>query len=224
MPGQTLLIILVFAAIAGLGWWFSSKRRKELTAWATSKGLRLAQGHHRNLDAAYPSFGCLHRGHSRRARNVMRGEWNGRELLAFDYTYVTGHGKNRSTHTFSAIILHSTLPLKPLSIRPENVFDKVTEFFGVDDIDFESAQFSREFHVKSPDKRWAYDVLHQRTMEFLLSKGKFSIEFDAQDAIVWKNRRFGAQLFEEAIEVIEGIYDRIPEYVVRQQTGGEGTP
>jgi len=219
MSGQTLLMVLVIAAIAAAAWWFSSKRRKELATWAASNGLRMVAGHDRSIDNAYPSFSCLHRGHSRRASNIMQGPWNGRDLLAFDFHYVTGHGKDRTTHTFSAIVLQSSVPLKPLSIRPENVFDKVTEFFGVDDIDFESAQFSREFHVKSPDKRWAYDVLHQRTMEFLLNRGKFSIQFDNQHAIVWRNRRFNTQIFQEAIETIEGIYDRIPEYLARQQSG-----
>jgi hypothetical protein len=162
----------------------------------------------------------LHQGHSRCAYNIATGQWNSRPLESFDYRYVTGQGKDRTTHTFSAIILGSSLPLKPLHIRSENVLDKLTEFFGADDIDFESDQFSREFHVKSSDKKWAYDVLHQRTIEFLLGQPKFSIEFGTHHVICWRNRRFDLRMREDAIGVVEGILDRLPEYVIREQRRG----
>ena len=118
------------------------------------------------------------------------------------------------------MIIRSQIALKPLYIRSENAFDKLTEFFGADDIDFESDQFSREFHVKSPDKKWAYAVLHQRTMEFLLSQPKYSIEFDTESVICWRNRKFTQSVRESAIHIIEGILDRLPEYVIREQQKG----
>ena len=39
--------------------------------------------------------------------------------------------------------------------------------FGSNDIDFESAEFSRRFQLTSPDGRWAHGVLNPRTMEFV---------------------------------------------------------
>jgi len=220
LSGVTFLGILIIGALIIGGLWFSAQRKKELATWANSVGLTFSPRPDRSYDNRYPEFGCLHRGHSRYAYNIASGAWKDRWLEAFDYRYVTGHGKNRSTHTFSAIVIRTDLPLKPLHIRSENAFDKFTEFFGVDDIDFESHQFSREFYVKSPDKKWAYDVLHQRTMEFLLSQPKYSIEFDTQSIICWRNRRFNSQMRSDAIGVVEGILDRLPEYLVREQTKG----
>lgn len=217
---MSLIIIAVAAVAIGFAAWFSAQRKKELAEWAARAGLSFSPRPDRGMDARYPQFDCLRRGHSRSAYNVATGEWNGRFLETFDYRYVTGHGKNRSVHTFSATILQSALPLKPLQIRPENAFDKLTEFFGADDIDFESDQFSREFHVKSPDKKWAFDVLHQRTIEFLLSKPQFSIEFDQAHVICWRNNRFNLEIRESAISVVEGILDRLPEYLTREQKKG----
>ncbi|MFC2079635.1 hypothetical protein ACFLSZ_06615 [Candidatus Bipolaricaulota bacterium] len=221
MSGVSILVFVVVAGLVVIGWWFGAKRKKELVAWAANAGLTFSSRSDSSYDNRYPEFGCLRRGHSRSACNIASGSWNGRHLEAFDYRYVTGQGKNRSTHTFSAIILASGLSLKPLRIRSENAFDKLTEFFGADDIDFESDQFSREFHVKSPDKKWAYDVLHQRTMEFLLGNPKFSIEFDTSHVICWRGRRFDVRTRETAISVVEGILDRLPEYVVREQRRGD---
>lgn len=220
MSGLTLLGVLGMGALLFVAFWFSAKRKKELSTWATQVGLSFSSSPDRSFDDRYPHFGCLRRGHSRYAYNVASGPWNNRWLEAFDYRYVTGHGKNRSTHTFSAIIIRSQLVLKPLRIRSENAFDKLTEFFGADDIDFESDKFSREYHVKSPDKKWAYDVLHQRTIEFLLTQPKYSIEFDTGSIICWRNRKFTPPVRENAIHVIEGILDRMPEYVVREQQKG----
>lgn len=220
MSGIAILGILGIGALVIVGLWFSAKRKKELRAWAMQAGLSFSPSPDRSYDDRYPAFGCLRRGHSRYAYNIASGTWNGRRLEAFDYRYVTGHGKNRSTHTFSAIIIRTHLSLKPLHIRSENAFDRITEFFGADDIDFESRQFSREFHVKSPDKKWAYDVLHQRTMEFLLSQPKYTIEFDTQSIICWRNRKFDTPMRESAISVVEGLLNRLPEYLIREQEKG----
>ncbi len=220
---QWALIIVVGAAVIAIAAWFSAKRRKELASWASGNGLAFRPRRDNGFDERYRAFGCLRRGYSRCAYNIAEGDWNGRQVTAFDYRYVTGSGKNRQTHHFSAVVLRSNVALKALRIRSENIFDRVTEFFGLDDIDFESAEFSREFHVKSPDKRWAYDVLHQRTMEFLLSMPRFSIEFDDRHVIAWRNRRFNVETFESVIAVVEGVLDRLPGYVVRQQEGGRGS-
>jgi hypothetical protein len=222
LSGTAIFIfVLTVAAFVGAMLYFRAKRRKDVAEWAAGAGLTFSPNAERGYAASFPSFGCLHRGHSRYAYNVARGTWNGRPLEAFDYRYVTGHGKNRTVHDFSAIILGSHVPLKPLTIRSENAFDKVTEFFGADDIDFESDEFSRRFFVKSPDKKWAYDVLHQRTMEFLLAGPRFSIEFDTHHVICWHHRRFDRETRENAIGVVEGILDRLPDYLVRAQQKGD---
>ncbi len=217
------LIPLIFVVvIAGLAYAFyaSAKRRKELHAWAVSRNLQFRPGKDRGLDSRYPEFKCLRQGHSRYAYNIMEGQLAGVEIVAFDYHYTTGSGKNRSDHHFSALIARSPIPLKPLYIRRERIFDKVTEFFGYDDIDFESAEFSRKFYVRSPDKKWAYDVIHQRMMEYLLSAPEFSLQFDTMNVLAWRSRRFDPVDFDAASSLISGLLDRLPEYVVKQQTQG----
>ncbi len=221
MPVPFVLLALAAVAVIGVIAARNAKRRKQLEEWAAVKGLSFDPGKDRGFDDRYPAFGCLRRGHGRYAFHLLEGTWRDRWLTAFDYHYVTGSGKNRQTHRFSAVILRSDLPLQPLQIRTENVFDRVTAFLGIDDIDFESAEFSRAFHVKAADKRWAYDVLHQRTMAYLLSMPRFSIEFDDRHAIAWRHRRFDAATFEAAAEVLAEILDRLPEYLVRQQEGRE---
>ena len=209
------IILVVGLVIYGL--YASAKRRKALAAWAHGKGLSFDAAKDRGMDNRFGDLKCLRRGHSRYAHNIMRGQWAGRGLCAFDYHYATGSGKNRSDHHFSAVIATADLPLKPLFIRPEGFFDKVTEFFGWDDIDFESAEFSRKFYVTSPDRRWAFDVIHQRMMDYLMSGPGYTIQFDSQHVIANQSKRYSPAEFEAAAEFICGMLDRLPDYLIEQQ-------
>ena len=201
----------------------AKKRREALAAWAQAHGLSLDTSHDHGFRNRFPQFSCFKKGdQDRYAYNTMAGLWNGRQVIAFYYHYETtstnskGH-RTTSSWYFSGVLLKPAIPLKPLSIRAENFLDKVAGFFGLDDIDFESAEFSRRFCVNSPDRRWAYDVLHARTIEFLLQGPRFTIEFAPDQVLAWKSGRFRPQQFEQAIRIIEGVLDRLPDYVVQQQ-------
>ena len=220
-PPVVVFVLFGLVAAAGIvyGLYAASKRRKALQDWAAQCGLEFDAAKNRHVDNQFPQFKCLQRGRGRYGYNFVHGDWNGRDLLCFDYRYTTGSGKNSNTHNLSAVILKTPFLLKPLFIRPEGVFDKVTEFFGYDDIDFESAEFSRKFYVKAKDKKWAYDLIHSRTMEFLLSRPKFNIKFDMLYVIAWKDRTFKPEEFAQAADVIAGVLDLLPDYVRKQLNG-----
>jgi hypothetical protein len=209
--------VILFIGLAVLGWYQSRKRRKAMMAFARRNGLAFDHGKDRNMEHAFPGFKCLRQGSGRYAYNRLWGDWNGRELLGFDYHYQTGSGKDTTHHHFSAVILAAGVPLEPLVIRPEGFFDKVREFFGYDDIDFESAAFSREFYVSSPNRKWAYDVIHTRTMELLLTSPRFTIQFDRRHVIAYRSRRFRIRDFSQAAAVARGVLDQLPDYVIQQQ-------
>ena len=220
MPPVFIVLILLFIALAVYAACAGAKRRKELADWARTNGLSFNPANDRSMDERFPDFRCLRQGHSRYAYNVMTRRSDQLPVTAFDYHYATGSGKNRSDHHLSAVILQSPIPLKPLFIRREGFFDKVSEFFGFDDIDFESAEFSRHFHVSSPDKRWAYAVIHQRMMEYLLNVPEFSIEFATLHVVACRSSRFATADFAAAVRLVQGIFERLPDYLVTQQTEG----
>jgi len=223
-----VVIFIVFvAAMIVLGVHQAAKRRKALSTWANAHELSFDADKNFSFDKRFEAFDCLCKGSDRYGHNIMRGDWHGRQMEAFDYHYETSStnskgGSSTTDHHFSAVILASEMPLKPLFIRPEGFFDKITEFFGYDDIDFESAEFSRTFYVKAPEKRWAYDVIHPRTMEFLLAGPRLTIQFDRHHVIAADTSRFSPAEFQRAADVIAGILDRLPEYVIRDRSGIDG--
>jgi hypothetical protein len=235
---ENLIVVLMALAVAALAIWqyyAAQKRRQGLQQWAESQGLTFDPGRDRGFDERFPAFGCLRQGSNRYAYNLMAGRWRDYAFLGFDYHYETyshdSKGRRQTHHhRFSAVVLGSPVPLKPLFIRPEGFFDRITEFLGFDDIDFESIEFSRAFYVKSPEKRWAYNVLHPRTMDFLLKSPRFTLQFDEGCAIAYRSSQFALHEFEAAAEVLRGILERLPRYLAEEsrreesRQGGEGTP
>ena len=223
-----LVLIVIVVAVIGLAVWnrrLRDSRRKELAEWARLNEFGFLPAEDYSIGSHYQFFKCLQRGDNRYGYNIMEGISGKRVVCAFDYHYETHSSDskgNRQTHHhhFSAVVVEAGLPLKPLFIRPEGFLDKVTEFVGFDDIDFESAEFSKRFFVKSPDRRWAYDVLHQATMELMLCYPRFSIDFQVSQVMAyWDNKTFSLGDFGSALKVVTGILDGLPDSVVREMKG-----
>jgi hypothetical protein len=212
-----VVIVVVIAVFAIYQFFASCKRRQELANWALSKNLFFLAGKDDSFDSRYPGFDCLQKGHSRYACNIMKGDFAGRAFVGCDYHYTEGSGRSSHDYNLSLVIIKSPILLEPLFIRPETFFDKLTELVGFSDIDFESAEFSKKFYVKSPDKKWAYDIIHPRMMEFLLASPEFSIQFDSLSVIVYRDTKFSSAEFEDAANLAGGIFERIPDYVVQNQ-------
>jgi hypothetical protein len=216
------LVILIILGIIVVAQIYAQQRRKELAAWASSRGLQFRPSRVYEMGDQYPDFGCLNHGTRRYAENVIRGRIGQRSVCAFDYHYETSNGDHDGSHRFSALIVTTNLPFKPLLIRHEAFLDRVAAFLGFEGIEFESAEFSKEFHVKSPDRRWAFDVLSQATMEFLLRSPRFILEFHPWQVMAYRDETFKPADFESALQVIEGILDRLPKDLLQELQGVDG--
>lgn len=203
-------VLAVVAIVASLA--AERRRREALAALAAERGWRLIEGKDRDFAQRFPEFECLRRGSSRHAQRSLVGASQGRDLVAFDYHYETqsADGKSTTTHLFSGLILAAGLRLGPLSLRCEGFTDRISAFFGLGDIDFELAEFNRAFHVRSPDRRFATDVLQPATLEFLLASPRFRIEFGPHRILVWREKRFEPAEFLDALALAEGILERLP--------------
>ena len=216
-----LLLILIFALFCSApylyGQWMSARRRNHLEKWAASKGLTFSPEKDRSMESLCPDLVELQRGSDRYACNIMKGKCSGRPFLAFDYHYTYKQGRSYGHHHFSVVAVPCGLPLKPLFITSEDLSSRISTAAGSEDINFESAEFSRRFFVKAEDRRWAYDVLHARTMEFLLEQNpRFQIQLGGRHVYAWRTTGFRPADFECAIETACGILDRLPEYLVEK--------
>lgn len=187
---EVLLIIVVIGIVAAslvYGHLQEKKRTSALEGFAQGRGLRFSPQVDPSADERFARFAMFRRGHSRRAWNIATGEvqlgsYRARvETGDFLYKVTSGSGKHQSTTTyrFSYLVLTNPIGRCPETIvRREGFFDRVKGVLGFDDIDFESVEFSRRFHVSSDDKRFAYDLIDPRMMEFLLASAPPALEVD----------------------------------------------
>lgn len=186
-----IIIIIVVVILAGIGGYFAwraeQQRREELAAFAREIGWRFSPSRDWSRDADFVQFEIFRRGHSRVAYNTLDGEIEieGRRCTGrmgdYQYKVTSGSGKNRRTRTYTFSYIIVGLPFgnaPPLLIRREGFFDKIAGVFGFSDINFESAEFSRKYHVRSPDKKFAYDVIDARMMEFILQTDPPTIDIE----------------------------------------------
>jgi hypothetical protein len=182
------LFIAVIVLLAIFSYLSQQQRIAELTALAQQLNWHFDTDYDYSYDSEFSQFGCFCHGSSRYAYNTLRGALHvGEESWPArmgDYHYETtstdSEGKTQThSHHFSYLLIQLPYsPLPDLRIRHEGMFDSVKSAFGFRDINFESAEFSKRFHVTSSDKKFAYDVIYPAMMEFMLADEPPPIEID----------------------------------------------
>jgi hypothetical protein len=220
MSGLFVLVFIIFLVLIIVGGIHSHRkaqeRRERLAAFAAQHGWQYDSLKDRNIRQQFAEIALFRRGSNRYGENIIMGDHEGRHLLMFDYHYETesGSGKDRRTqhHHYGIVTLRPSFLLKPLVIRPEGLWDRITEAFGWGDIDFESAEFSRRYHVSGPDRRWAFDVLNPRTMELLLSREKVTLCMTATHLILAHPRHLEPEGMQDALTLCAAVLNGIPEF------------
>ena len=219
LPPQILIIFVLFGAVMivvlVVGLMAASKRRQAMQKLAAELGMTFYHDDPFDIRRKYDHFAPLNRGHSRRAYSVLDGEYRGRRATVFDYRYTTGSGKDQHTHRFSAALIELGAAFPTLSIRRENVLDKIAGAIGFDDIDFESAEFSRKFFVKCESRKFAYDIVHTGTMEYLLARERSGLgyEFARGRMLIYSSGTWRPEQIRGSLDEAADFIDLIPDYV-----------
>lgn len=226
-----LIIALIVAVVIGFAVYdYSTTRKRRAELAEVARRLRLVfrpgrQGRPRGMP--YDRFRLFSAGHSQGLTNLMMGPvqvgpFRG-QVIAGDYHYTTGSGKNSTTHNLSFALVQLPFPgLPDMTIRQETFADRIKAAIGFDDIDFESEEFSRRFHVTCTDKKFAYDIITPRMMDYLLSKAHVP-RLDMNGGVMliaggspqrWRPATFGRKL-----GFIGRFVELWPDHVVRMLRG-----
>ena len=225
MNGGGILIFILIAALVIVaviyGALAAKKRRKALAALAERLGLLFDPDDNCALAERYEFLDHLAQGDNRYAFNVLAGRYRQNEVLIFDFhyqTYSTDSKGNRTTHHhyFSFFILLLPRSFPELRITKEGLLSKIAQVFGYADIDFESAEFSRAFCVRSKDKKFAYDVCNAQMMEYLLANRDLSIEIERDALALAFDSQLSAEEIETNLRRLLEIRSRLPEYLFNQ--------
>jgi hypothetical protein len=214
-----LIALFVVAAIAAVAiqWWLKQKRRDELGAVAKRLGLRFSEED--TSDTLSLPFALFTAGDGRGTENLLEGTWEELPLREFDYWYYVestdaqGH-RTKSYKRFSCAVTEiADVAFPHLSIAQENLFTRLADGIGLDDIAFELAEFNDEFNVKSRDRKFANDLVDQRMMRWLLAtEGNASFEVAGRWLLVAVRRVSPGEIV-PLLATLKGFRDQLPRVV-----------
>ena len=94
----------------------------------------------------------FNRGQGRKVRNLARGRRDEAQVALFDYQYTVSSGKSSNT-VRQTVVLFPARGLPDFVLAPENVFHRIGQLFGYQDIDFEhSPEFSSRYLLRGTDE------------------------------------------------------------------------
>ena len=217
---ETFLFIALAAAVAGIVAYVSylqAKNRRELLhQFALSQGWTwTAQDDSWAGRFDGDPFG---EGDDREAKNVLQGQFRGRSMVAFDYSYKThttdSKGNRRTTtHHYAFCALGLDVALPELELLPEGFFSRIGNVLGMQDIELESEDFNRRYRVRCDTPKFASDVLSPRTMEALIHRPPLHLRFHGTQALCWEDDRHSPAELLARLDTLHAVLDGIPTFV-----------
>ncbi|GAA1554170.1 hypothetical protein GCM10009789_04510 [Kribbella sancticallisti] len=218
-----LLIVAVGVLVGYVSYVQAKKRREAFAAFAAQQGFGYGPANHALADQ-WPGS-PFRTGDNRRVRNVLSGLYQGRQIVAFDYTYQTHSsngkgGRRTTTHKFGVVVMRLPGALPRLEVTHEGIFGgAVANALGFADLQFESEQFNRAFRVEADDARFGHAVIHPQMMEMLLGRGEIGWRIEGDSLIGWDPGAHTPVEVMNRLQLLQYVVDHVPPYVWRDYAG-----
>ncbi len=174
MAGPEIYIVFVLLAVGLLVFTLvrNRKRREEIHQLAAQLGMTYSR--YDSTGIVRLPFDLFRMGAGQGVENVLSGVQGDAPAFLFDYWYYTetrdSKGQvSRSYNHFSCAMVEMGGRFPNLSIAPEGLLTRLADGLGMRDITFESEEFNRRFEIKSDNRKFAFDLIDARMMEWLLA-------------------------------------------------------
>jgi hypothetical protein len=216
-----LAVAAPIAAVAGLAVLLvvvarrrARERHEGMTAYAAQREWRLhPSAPHLTGRFEGDPFG---RGSRRSATNSLEGTYEGRHVVAFDYSYVTESDDSSSTHRFSVVAMHLGRPgltVPRLQVSPQGSFGRFfSGLFGTDLL-VGHPGFDDAFHVRTDSPELARDVLHPGMVELLGRLQDRAWRLQGDSLLMFRPGRHTPEEIDRVLGSMKAILDHVPPHV-----------
>ena len=202
--------VLAGVVVAILGIFWERARRRELKAFAKRIGFTFRWFYWGRTPVILRQIKSFTKVSA--VRNILHGVYHGRGLTVFE-ACPAGKSSTRQSVCMCA-----------LRVRFPNLQFRAYDFLEVDligplrsddrhDIEFESEEFNRAFHVSGDDRRFAFDVCHAQMMEWLLENRSWEIAFVNGYLALRSGRQWSPDEILKAFDFAVEFLERIPGFV-----------
>jgi hypothetical protein len=155
-------------------------RRTDLAALARKLQLQFSPRYDFDAPKRLSFLSWINRGIAPSTYNTFHGYYQGYPVTFFDYTFSDG----KNNYYWSTYLLEMSTSFPDVLVSHETMESRIAEGLGESHITFESAEFSRAFRVRSPDKKFAYEICDAKMMEYLLANQDLTIEIKGRTIAV----------------------------------------
>ncbi|HUI92622.1 MAG TPA: hypothetical protein VLX68_10280 [Chitinivibrionales bacterium] len=190
---NSFIIITVFIGIIGLLiWWNATLRAKRVTdlkEFAVRNDFIWSDRNKSLIEQYIHRFHFFRNGTDQRFIDFLQKQLEDSNTYIFQFTYVTGSGKSRTTHSQTICLMTSKkINLPYFYLEPENILYKIGEFFGKKDINFpDSHIFSSKYFLKGDDIERITSRFNQETRSFFEQNLGWSVEGNKDAFIVFRH-------------------------------------
>jgi hypothetical protein len=207
---KTVILVIVFAVVVvalvvGVQVFLKQRRAKQMREVAASLGYEFDERGISVIDRL-GEFALLSYGHARTATSLLRTEVDGAKATVFDYSYDTGHDKNRRTHLGSALLLESDrLDLPAFTLRPEGIGQKLMGLASRQDIDFQdNPAFSAAYLLQGQDEARIRALFSTDKLAFFAQRRGLCVEGSGQKLLYYRaGKRLSPKMVQSFVE--EGL-------------------
>lgn len=164
------------------------------------------------------------RGSRRTASNAVKGVYEGRTFVAFDYRYITSIGKDDTTHRWSVVSMHLGHlghPVPVLEVAPQGTVGRFfTGLFGGDHL-IGDPVFDDLFRIRTASPELAHDVLHPDMRTMLASQQDRAWRLEGDSLLMFRPGQHSPAEIDAVLASMKAILDRVPPSVWDRLRGGE---
>jgi hypothetical protein len=167
---------ILLAGGVGLVWlhrWAQRDRRRlGLLRFAQEHGLRFRP---RAKGAATEGFRLFGRGDGSRVRNLLQGEWDGTSIKAMDFDYFVTRTqwagfRIKTWRRYSAAVLDLGANVPSVIAERNGAAGLSSDYMGFHDVQLNSDEFNRRFHVTTDDREFAYKFFDLGMLRWLMNQ------------------------------------------------------
>jgi hypothetical protein len=185
------------------------RRTTALLEMAQQLGFEFEASGDEGIIERFSDIPLFDKGRSKKVRNLMTKRRSRVVVMVFDYRFTQGSGKNSRTRNQTVVAFESPrLDLPAFECRPENVFHKIGQVFGYQDIDFEEdPEFSKSTVLRGEDVLRIEMMMNGDIRNFIKHQKVLSIEGKNNLLVVYQqSKKIEPDRIVQAVDTAESLH------------------
>jgi hypothetical protein len=209
--------VVLFVGVLVLGLLAEGRRSQACRALAEQLGLSYAD-HDKSYVSRYGFLKLLDTGSLRRVDNILKGQYKGYNVKAFDYQYQPegararsgGTGRTSRTYRCAVLLLEHERDFPEVHIFRKGLLSKLGGLVSDRNVPVPNREFEAAFCVRARDEDFARALCSDELMNYLLQHRDLTLEFKKHCIAMTFRRRLKVSRIADRLDQLVAIRECLP--------------